>query len=103
MIVAEPNTITGSIGVFGMFINAQNLLNNKLGLKFEKVKFGEYSDLGSPDRPMTAAEKAIMQKMIDRIYDDFISRVAEGRNLTKAQVDSIAQGRVSRVGGPVLV
>lgn len=94
MIVAEPNTITGSIGVFGMFINAQNLLNNKLGLKFEKVKFGEYSDLGSPDRPMTAAEKAIMQKMIDRIYDDFISRVAEGRNLTKAQVDSIAQGRV---------
>lgn len=94
MIVAEPNTITGSIGVFGMFVNAQNLLNNKLGLKFEKVKFGEYSDLGSPDRPMTAAEKAIMQKMIDRIYDDFISRVAEGRNLTKAQVDSIAQGRV---------
>ncbi|MCU0442957.1 MAG: signal peptide peptidase SppA [Bacteroidia bacterium] len=94
MIVAEPNTITGSIGVFGMFVNAQNLLNNKLGLKFEKVKFGEYSDLGSPDRPMTAAEKAIMQKMIDRIYDDFISRVAEGRSLTKAQVDSIAQGHV---------
>jgi protease-4 len=62
VIVAEPNTITGSIGVFGMFINAQELLNNKLGLKFEKVKFGEYSDLGSPDRAMTTAEKAIMQK-----------------------------------------
>jgi protease-4 len=94
VIVAEPNTITGSIGVFGMFINAQELLNNKLGLKFEKVKFGEYSDLGSPDRAMTTAEKAIMQKMIDRIYDDFVSKVAVGRNLTKSQVDSIAQGRV---------
>jgi protease IV len=94
VIVAEPNTITGSIGVFGMFINAQNLLNTKLGLKFEKVKFGEYSDLGSPDRPMTPAEKVIMQKMIDHIYDDFVSKVAEGRKLTNAQVDSIAQGRV---------
>jgi protease-4 len=94
VIVAEPNTITGSIGVFGVFINAQNLLSNKLGLKFEKVKFGEYSDLGSPDRPMTAAERAIMQNMIDRIYNDFVSKVAEGRKLTVAQVDSIAQGRV---------
>ncbi len=94
VIVAEPNTITGSIGVFGMFVNAQKLLNEKLGLKFEKVKFGEYSDLGSPDRAMTAAEKAIMQKMIDRIYHDFISKVAQGRKLTIEQVDSIAQGRV---------
>jgi protease-4 len=94
VIVAEPNTITGSIGVFGMFINAQNLLTNKLGLKFEKVKFGEYSDLGSIDRAMTPTEKAIMQKMIDRIYDDFVTKVASGRKLTKEQVDSIAQGRV---------
>ncbi len=94
VIMAEPNTITGSIGVFGMIVNAEKLLKDKMGLKFEKVKFGEYSDLGSPDRAMTPAEKAIMQKMIDRIYDDFVSRVAEGRNLTKAQVDSIAQGRV---------
>lgn len=94
VIVAEPNTITGSIGVFGMFINAEKLLKEKLGLKFEKVKFGEFSDLGSPDRAMNAAEKTIMQKMIDRIYNDFISKVAEGRKLTVAQVDSIAQGRV---------
>lgn len=94
VIVAEPNTITGSIGVFGMFINAEKLLKDKLGLKFEKVKMGEYSDLGTPDRAMTAAEKAIMQKMIDRIYTDFISKVAEGRKLTVEQVDSIAQGRV---------
>ena len=94
VIVAEPNTITGSIGVFGMFINAEKLLKDKLGLKFEKVKFGEYSDLGSADRPLTAAEKAIMQKVIDKIYTDFITKVAEGRHLTKEQVDSIAQGRV---------
>jgi protease-4 len=94
VIMAEPNTITGSIGVFGMFVNAQNLLTNKLGLKFEKVKFGEYSDIGSPDRAMTAAERAIMQKMIDHIYSDFITKVAEGRKMTLAQVDSIAQGRV---------
>lgn len=94
VIVAEPNTITGSIGVFGMFINAEKLLKDKLGLKFEKVKFGEYSDLGSPDRAMTPAEKVIMQKMIDRIYHDFISKVAEGRKLSLEQVDSIAQGRV---------
>lgn len=93
-ILAEPNTITGSIGVFGMFVNASELLNNKLGLKFEKVKFGEYSDLGSIDRPMTGSEKIIVQKMIDRIYDDFITKVSEGRKLTKVQVDSIAQGRV---------
>jgi protease-4 len=94
MIIAEPNTITGSIGVFGLTINAQKLLNDKLGLRFEKVNFGDYADIGSPDRPMTAPEKEIIQRMIDRIYDDFISRVAEGRKLTKEHVDSIAQGRV---------
>jgi protease-4 len=94
VIVAEPNTITGSIGVFGMFINAEKLLRDKLGLKFEKVKFGEFSDLGSPDRSMTATEKQVVQDMIDRIYDDFVGKVAEGRNLSKESVDSIAQGRV---------
>ncbi len=93
-IMAEPNTITGSIGVFGMIVNAEKLLRDKLGLKFEKVKFGEYADLGSADRAMTPAEKAIMQRMIDRIYNDFIKRVADGRKLTLEQVDSIAQGRV---------
>lgn len=93
-IFAEPNTITGSIGVFGMTVNADKLLREKLGLKFEKVKFGEYADLGSADRAMTPAEKVIMQRMIDRIYNDFIKRVADGRKLTIEQVDSIAQGRV---------
>jgi protease-4 len=94
VIVAEPNTITGSIGVFGLMINAKELLNNKLGINVETVKFGEYADLGSIDRPLTTAERAIIQIGVDRIYDDFITKVAEGRKLKKEQVDSIAQGRV---------
>jgi len=94
VIVAEPNTITGSIGVFGLMINAKELLNNKLGINVETVKFGEYADLGSIDRPLTTAERAIIQRGVDRIYDDFITKVAEGRKLTKVQIESIAQGRV---------
>ncbi|MFZ4796349.1 MAG: signal peptide peptidase SppA [Bacteroidia bacterium] len=94
VIVAEPNTITGSIGVFGLLMNAKELLNNKLGINVETVKFGEYADLGSVDRPLTPAERAIIQRGVDRIYDDFITKVAEGRKLKKEQVDSIAQGRV---------
>lgn len=93
-IVAQPNTITGSIGVFGMLINAQDLLNNKLGVKLETVKFGEFSDLGSPDRALNEAERKVIQNAIDRVYADFIKRVAEGRKLTEVQVDEIAQGRV---------
>lgn len=93
-ILAQPNTITGSIGVFGLFLNASELLNNKLGVHVETVKFGEYADLGSPDRPMTASEKEVLQQTIDKVYHDFISRVAQGRKLTLAQVDSLAQGRV---------
>ncbi|MFI5220833.1 MAG: signal peptide peptidase SppA [Bacteroidia bacterium] len=94
VIVAEPNTITGSIGVFGLLINAQKLLNDKLGINFQTVKFGEYSDLGTLDRPMTVAEKEIVQRAIDKVYNDFVSKVADGRKLKKEFVDSIAQGRV---------
>ncbi|MES2380976.1 MAG: signal peptide peptidase SppA [Bacteroidota bacterium] len=94
VIVAQPNTITGSIGVFGVMFNAKELINNKLGIKFETVKFGEFADLGSVDRPLTEAERAIIQKGVDRVYDEFITRVADGRKLKKEQVDSIAQGRV---------
>ena len=94
VIVAEPNTITGSIGVFGLMINAKELLNNRLGINVETVKFGEYADLGSIDRPLTTAERAIIQRGVDRIYNDFITKVAEGRKLKNEQVESIAQGRV---------
>lgn len=93
-IFVEPNTITGSIGVFGLTLNAEKLLRDKLGIRIEKVNFGEYADMGSIDRPMTAQEMAIMQQMIDRIYMDFINKVALGRKLTVEAVDSLAQGRV---------
>lgn len=93
-IVAEPTTITGSIGVFGALLNAQKLLNDKLGIRFEKVNIGEFADIGTPDRPLTQAEYTIIQNMIDRIYDDFITKVADGRSISKSSVDSIAQGRV---------
>jgi protease-4 len=93
-IVAQPNTITGSIGVFGMLLNAQNLLENKLGIHVETVKFGEYADLGMPNRALNTSERQIVQKGVDLIYNDFIQKVAKGRKLKLEQVDSIAQGRV---------
>lgn len=93
-IVAQPNTITGSIGVIGVLLNAQKLLNDKLGVHMDGVKFGKYADLGRADRPLTADERAIIQKAIDRIYIDFISKVATARHKTNAEIDSIAQGRV---------
>ena len=94
-IFAEKSTLTGSIGVFGLIPNAKNLLNNKLGIKFEEVKTGKYASLmGSMDKPLTEEEKAIIQVEVNKIYGTFIDRVAIGRNMTVAQVDSIGQGRV---------
>lgn len=93
-IVAEPTTLTGSIGIFGMFPDASGLLTEKLGLHFDVVKTNEASDFGQISRPFTAAESQAMQSMVDRGYKLFLSRVAEGRKLTTAAVDSIAQGRV---------
>ena len=94
VIVAQKNTVTGSIGVFAMLLNAQKLLKDKLGVNVETVKFGKYADMGTANRPLTAAEQAILQRYIDRIYNDFISKVAAGRKLAAEHVDSIAQGRV---------
>lgn len=93
-IVAQPNTITGSIGVIGVLMNSQKLLNDKLGITIDGVKFGKYSDLGRIDRPLNPDEEAIIQHAVDYIYDDFISKVAQGRNMSKASIDSIGQGRV---------
>lgn len=94
VIVAQPNTITGSIGVFALLLNAQKLLKEKLGINMETVKFGKYADMGTADRPLSNEEKAILQKYVDRIYDDFIQKVAQGRKLSVEQVHAIAQGRV---------
>lgn len=93
-IFAEPNTITGSIGVFSMFINPSTFLKNKLGVTFDGVKTGPFADLGSMGRPLTQPERNLFQANVDSIYHTFLSRVAEGRNKTIAEVDSIAQGRV---------
>jgi protease-4 len=93
-IIASPGTITGSIGVFGMIPNMQELFNDKLGITFDNVKTNELADLGSVSRPLTRLEREIIQQEIERVYDTFINHVAEGRGLPVATVDSIAQGRV---------
>jgi protease-4 len=93
-IVAQPNTITGSIGVFGLMFNAQKLFNNKLGITVDTFKTARYADIGSTYRPLTASERNIMQLGVEKVYDQFITKVAEGRKLKKANVDSIGQGRV---------
>jgi len=93
-IVADPTTITGSIGVFGMVPNLKGLLNNKLGITIDNVKTNNYADFGTTYRPLTASEKDIYQVDVENIYQSFITHVAEGRGMTTAQVDSIGQGRV---------
>jgi protease-4 len=92
-IFAEPATITGSIGVFGLFVNVKQLANN-LGFTFDTVKTGKVADLLTISRPKTDAELAIFQNLVDWIYDEFTTRVAESRKLDKAKVLEIAQGRV---------
>lgn len=93
-IVANPNTITGSIGVFGILPNMQGLLNDKLGIHSDGVKTGEYSDLGRIDRPMTPQEKAIIQAFIEETYTDFTQIVSTHRGIPLTSMDSIAEGRV---------
>jgi protease-4 len=93
-IYADPTTITGSIGVFGMIPNMQGFFNNKLGITFDGVHTNTYAGMMTVNRALTADEKRIIQQFIDHFYDTFTSRVAEGRHMTQAQVDSIAQGRV---------
>ncbi len=93
-IVASPNTITGSIGIFGMIPNFGGLLKDKLGLTTDVVKTNENSDLLTLTRPLTGRERELLQNTIEEGYDTFISHVAEGRGMTKEQVDEIGQGRV---------
>jgi len=93
-VFAEPTTITGSIGVFGMFLNFQGLMNDKLGLTFDSVKTGRFADMLSAVRPKTEEELAVFQKMVDWIYEEFTGKVAESRKLDLATVKEIAQGRV---------
>ena len=93
-IVANPTTITGSIGVFGVLMNFEKMMKNKLGITTDRVKTNAFADLASPTRPLTQEERAIIQNQVERVYDKFITHVAEGRNMSKEEVDSIGQGRV---------
>ena len=93
-IVAEPTTLTGSIGIFGMFPDASELLTQKLGVKFDEVKTNANSAFGSNARPFNADEMRILETYIDRGYKLFRQRVAEGRKMSTDQVEAIAQGHV---------
>lgn len=93
-IFAEPNTVTGSIGVFAIIPNMKGFFNDKLGITFDGVKTSEFADLGNISRPLTEAEKMILQREVNRTYNDFTKRVADGRKISQSYVDSIGQGRV---------
>lgn len=93
-IFALPNTITGSIGVFGVMMNTQKMFNNKLGITFDTEKTSPLADLGDGNKPMSERERAIIQSGVDTIYHLFKSHVAAGRKMDINYVDSVGQGRV---------
>lgn len=93
-IFAEPTTITGSIGVFGIIPNFKKFFNNKMGVTFDGVKTGPFADMPTVSRPLNAAESLFVQNSIDTIYHTFKTRVSEGRGIPIEMVDSMAQGRV---------
>jgi len=93
LIVANPGTITGSIGVVMEFTNLEELLK-KIGIKGVVLKGGEHKDIGSPFREMTPVEKRIMQEVIDNVHQQFIKAVAEGRKMAESKVIPIADGRI---------
>ena len=93
-IVADPTTLTGSIGIFGMFPNAQGLLTDKLGLHFDVVKTNPFADMGDLSRPFNAAEREALQHYIDNGYKLFVKRCAEGRGMPTEAIEKIAEGRV---------
>ncbi|HSM83636.1 MAG TPA: signal peptide peptidase SppA [Nodosilinea sp.] len=92
-ILAQPTTITGSIGVYGIFLNLDDL-GTKVGVNWDGVKTAELADIFSTSRPRTEAELAVLQRSVDAIYDAFLDRVTEGRELPRAAVAELAQGRV---------
>ncbi|MCK5345719.1 MAG: signal peptide peptidase SppA, partial [Candidatus Heimdallarchaeota archaeon] len=93
-IVAEPNTLTGSIGAYAVVPNMNKFFDNKLGITFDRVRTGKYSDLITTTRELTRDEKAILTNHVDRTYDTFVNRVADGRKMTFDEVHKIGQGRI---------
>lgn len=101
-IVADPMTLTGSIGIFGQFFTGEKLIKDKLGMTSSSVKTNAHSDFGGAyplplpisNRPLNAYEKQVLQKYIENGYETFLNRVAQGRGMTRDQVHEVAQGRV---------
>lgn len=101
-IVADPTTLTGSIGIFGMFFSGEKLIKDKMGIHTNVVKTNEHSDFGGSyplplpisDRPLTDYERNVLQNFVNQGYETFLSRVMAGRHMTRDKLDSIAQGRV---------
>ena len=93
-IVASPNTITGSIGIFNLLFNTQELYNDKLGVRFETMTSHEYSDLFNLTRPFTPAEERVIRQNVESGYESFLQVVADSRGMTRDEVHEVAQGRV---------
>ncbi len=93
-IVAEETTLTGSIGIFGVFPDASELMNKKLGINFDVVKTNKMSDFGTMSRPFNADEQQILQQYINNGYSLFVKRCADGRGMTTEAIEAIAEGRV---------
>lgn len=93
-IVANPTTLTGSIGIFGMIPNAEDLLTDKLGLHFDVVKTNPLADMGNFTRPLNATEKQLMQNYVDKGYQLFVKRCADGRGMSTEAIEKVAEGRV---------
>jgi len=93
-IVTEPTTLTGSIGVFSIIPNTKKFFDSKLGITFDKVMTGKYSDFVSGIRTLTKFEKQILQKQVNRVYEQFVNNVAAGRKLDFSAVDKIGEGRI---------
>lgn len=93
-IVAHPNTLTGSIGVFAIWPNLQKLREEKLGIRYDTVSIGRFADFGNPIRPISEEEAKFFQEEVDRTYRDFIRKVAEGRHMSDSAVERIAQGHI---------
>ncbi len=93
-IIAQPNTITGSIGIFGMWFNFEQLLENRFGITHDVVKTGDHSDLYTVTRNLTDFERSVIQKGVNKGYQTFITKAAEGRGVTPEAIDKVGSGRV---------
>ncbi len=93
-VMAAPNTITGSIGIYNLLFNTQEFYNDKIGINFEEFKTHDHADINLMTRPLTPSEREAIQRSVEDGYETFLNRVAEGRNMTRDEVHEVGQGRV---------